>query len=1580
MTPEGVPYYHNKMTNVTTWDKPDALKSDAERDKAGEWIWLPDPDLAFVPARKLQAFYDGRTEVEKEDGTRVTVAKNVVLEELSWSSLNRPVRDLVMLDVMNQPLILHNLKGRFEKNEIYTNVGTILISMNPYKLLPLYTPTIIDAYRNRGSKDMAPHIYTIADDSYNALIDFSQSQSIVISGESGAGKTECTKQCLQYLAEVAGSTSNVETRILQANPILESFGNAKTIRNNNSSRFGKYVEIFFDQRHSICGAQNTNYLLEKVRVVHQTGDERNYHVFYQLCAGASAEQKARYHLQDASTFNYLNQSGNLLIDGVDDGAEFREVESAMDGLHFEQGEKDDIFAIVAWILHLGNVNFESTGERKCKVTNPDVLKIAASLMQVDEAALLKAITNRVMVVRGQEPMDISLGVDEAKAARDALAKFVFAKLFDWLVLRINKSIGTGGGQKGRSIGILDIFGFEIFQLNSFEQLCINFANEKLQQYFNNYTFKLEESVYKAEQIAFDHVAYIDNQPVLDLIEQKPKGILPMIDEELRMPNGSDKSFVDKLHVANERVKPYGKVLSDPSNFLVRHYAGDVVYSVDAFLMKNKDRLSEDLYDLLQTSSNAFLRSLFPNEANESSRRQSLGAKFRTQLDELMSTLNATQPHYVRCIKPNPSKEALRFDGPMVLQQLRYSGVFEAITIRKQGFPFRLTHEQFMKRFRCLAPKTSWPNHKAACEDLIKRMGQDTKNVQIGISKVLYRAEEHKNMELKRNIAVEATVIFLQRHIRGWLARRLATSLRKQKPGLTAAIKSRNLATIEEALKKADGLKFPLYEWEQAKKLKALILEEMRVTALLEQLVTKDPEEEFENLSKAVASADDIKLNNAVAAKARELLTEVVERKRARAWLVEGVHEADIGKIEEALKLADKYQLANAAEDIRKAKEMKARIEKEQELMTKMTAALERGGYLNDNDAIDASELGKLVPETDSFVMKTKAGIRLARQATLFLKLRQCLSKALGTKDKALWKAVEEVVIALGGGNDSAEEGWSNHVEVVKAREEVAHQAAVEEVCEKMQVAVDNLDQDQLAYCLQQAHSLNVDVAKYPVVTVAQEYLDRIVEARRLIQEATTAVEQNALIYAVLYAESFGYDTAEVQAARSLRDQAMQLNVEAAHACVMLEEEPMKDILARADAIKLSTEDIEKIRTLLFNTPLEKLVQLQLKQAVALNDAARSIRVTIRLKDLFFKKCGAMFAFDNYSRLRSKEGWADMKLISFSRDELAAGMRRHTKDPIHDPLTEITDAKRTKAMKNMFKNILGFMGDKKYDGPLLLAQELCTFAINEPWCRDEIYCQLIKQLSQNPNRESERKGWWLMSICLESFPPPPEFENFLEIFLRDKAPADQRERLVKMLHATVYGGQRAQCPTESEMNQLLAGETLRARGFEKPTEYVVPQAQIPARPAVQPIMGVIPIVAGGSGFAAGYDANAPIPPPPSADSAASSSASSQPAAQSAIEAEPPARPQSPARPAVPGRPSVATSSSPSAAAVDASPAPAAAAFPPPPPPAAAPPPPPPPAPRPPCPWQTAQHPETGDVYYWHTETNQTVWDKPAECYC
>jgi myosin heavy subunit len=872
------------LTNTTTWDKPEELKTEADRDKAGDWRWMPHEQKGYAPARFI-----GEKGVnwmlETEDGETHTIKKKDCpnLDKVLWSSMRRLESDLVLLTEMSKPLILYNLQERFKKNDIYTNIGTILISCNPYKRLPLYTPTIIESYIKRGQRRLPPHIFMIADDAFTKLRDEQSGQSIVISGESGAGKTECTKQCLQYLAEIAGSTNGVEQRILNSNPILEAFGNAKTLRNNNSSRFGKYVDIYFDNRAAITGASNTNYLLEKVRVVFQMKGERNYHIFYQMLIGLSdAELRDNKLQRTCEHYNYLNQSGCVTVEGVDDQQDFQEVMDAMTSLTFTADERKTIFKVVAAVLHLGQIAFKEVGDRKCAVSSDATLADAAQMLQVDKNELLAAVTTRKFESKGAAPITIPLGKMEAEAARDALAKFIYEKQFDWLVQRMNKSIGKGTpGYGGSTIGILDIFGFEIFEKNQFEQLCINFTNEKLQQFFNQHTFKKEEAVYKQEGVVFKHVEYIDNQPVLDLIEKKPKGILPMIDEELKVPKGTDQTLCDKMLEVHSQTKEFARVMKSGAMFMVKHYAGDVTYESSGFLDKNKDRLNDEAYKLLTGSKFGYLANLFIG-ADDATAKITLATKFGTQLNELMVALNKTEPHYVRCIKPNPRKAQMEFDGMMCLEQLQYSGVFEAVEIRKKGFPFRLTHQRFWKRYKCVMGDTkTWPaDMKANCKTLIGEMKQSLQEVQIGTTMVLYRAAHHREMELCRNLALESVTIFIQKYCRLKLAQTLKARARMIQPTLAAAIASRDPAKVDMAIATASKIGFEIYEVKQLKKLKFIFAEEKRLNKEFEILVTQDPHEYFTEFEQGVKEADEIELNSDISNQVRSMHAEALAYRQA----------------------------------------------------------------------------------------------------------------------------------------------------------------------------------------------------------------------------------------------------------------------------------------------------------------------------------------------------------------------------------------------------------------------------------------------------------------------------------------------------------------------------------------------------------------------------------------------------------------------------------------------------------------------------------------------------------------------------
>ncbi|GAB5366355.1 hypothetical protein AAMO2058_001136700 [Amorphochlora amoebiformis] len=872
---DGSRYWFSVGLNKFSWAIPNELKSQADRNyEAGDWYWVEHPEDGYVPAKKAGSGYtsvNGDNIQPKRDSAKP--------DRLNWLNLTNSEDDLVMLENVNPAVILFHIKQRYHTNQIYSYVGPILISCNPYKLLPLYTPAILNDYIKRDNRYLKPHVYAVANQAFRALVSHGASQSIVISGESGAGKTECTKQALQFLAEVAESSENIEQMILMANPVLEAFGNAKTVRNNNSSRFGKYLEVFFDLRNCIAGAKTTNYLLEKSRVCFQAKGERNYHVFYQLVNGASADMRKWFRLKPLKDYHYLNQSGCDKVAGVPDGRLFNEeLLPSMRELDFQEDEIQSIFRIVAGVLNLGNIAFQNTGERKCRVKDSNVVQDAASLLEVNSKALNEVVTKTKLKVIGQAPIVVSLSAEQAKFARDALAKFVYEKLFDWLVTKVNRVVAPRQQSK-YSIGILDIFGFEIFELNSYEQLCINFTNEKLQQFFNFHTFKQEEKCYREEGISFTKVPYIDNQPVLDLLEKKQKGILPMVDEELVVPKGSDTTLIRKMHNRYSKNPHYREEHKKKLElFTILHYAGAVTYDSRGFMEKDRDKLNDEAYALLSKSTCVFLASLFPKQdtRNKQAKKSTLGYRFTRQLNTLMKTLHSTEPHYIRCIKPNPNKAPLQFCGKMSFDQLRNSGVFEAVKIRKAGFPFRYKHKEYFRRFSCVIPefRRKWNRDVISnCKKLIKHFGLDTKKVQIGRTKVLYRAPEHRVMEAERQIHVERICCYLQNVIRGFLARCLYRRMKAIIPVIQNALRSRKVAVLKAALEQADGVGFEMKMTADARWMLHVFEEEERVEKLLQSLINEDPEETFAELTDALKTCDEIKYNSPLVQQARKIFAE-----------------------------------------------------------------------------------------------------------------------------------------------------------------------------------------------------------------------------------------------------------------------------------------------------------------------------------------------------------------------------------------------------------------------------------------------------------------------------------------------------------------------------------------------------------------------------------------------------------------------------------------------------------------------------------------------------------------------------------
>ncbi|KAI6206100.1 Myosin motor domain-containing protein [Aphelenchoides besseyi] len=666
--------------------------------------------------------------------------------------------------------------------KIYTYVGNILISINPYELLPdLYSAETIREYRGRSLGLLPPHIFAIADKAYRDMRRTGASQSIVVSGESGAGKTECQKYVLRYLCEnYSDSSKPIERLILETNPLLEAFGNAKTLRNNNSSRFGKFVEVHFGKSHGVVGAHVSHYLIEQSRVCIQQSGERNYHAFYQLLAGANSDQIEQFGLEKPEKFNYLrngctqffgSDSEMVRDEMVDDVEDFVRLNSALENVKFEKSEVTEIFKILAGILHLGNIEFvEAEGTRGgCTINNEAVgsLVKAAEMLGLEEEKLREGLTTRVMqTARGSDERSVyfvQLKPDGAIAARDGLAKAIYSRLFDEIVCATNRSIPFGLDAT-KFIGVLDIAGFEFFKSNSFEQFCVNYCNEKLQKFFNDRVLKQEQELYANEGLSVPTINYTDNYECIDLFEKKGSGLLELLDEEGRLPRPSTQHFTESVHQSNrdnprlQSTRNFRRDLRDSEGFVVRHYAADVCYETAQFLEKNSDSLHNSLELLMENSKNTIIARIFVPKApalrssKPPMKKQKLVApscssKFRTQLSQLVMKLELTGTHFVRCIKPNSAMRSGQFDSMQILEQLRCAGMNNVLRLMQMGFPSRTPFAQLYSLYAGLLPeRLAQLDPRLFCKCLFHAFGLNDSDFQFGLTRVFFRSGKYAEFD------------------------------------------------------------------------------------------------------------------------------------------------------------------------------------------------------------------------------------------------------------------------------------------------------------------------------------------------------------------------------------------------------------------------------------------------------------------------------------------------------------------------------------------------------------------------------------------------------------------------------------------------------------------------------------------------------------------------------------------------------------------------------------------------------------------------------------------------------------------
>lgn len=785
----------------------------------GTLCWIPNNEVGWLSVVVKKVDYDSNTkkyriELETDDNSshkydadRLVVETGNINENNEQlpklRNLDDPVDDLTTLSHLNEPSVLNSVKLRYADRIIYTFSGVVLIAVNPFeKMDTLYTQSVIHKYQNADKAKNPPHVFSIADEAYKSMKKTTNSQSIIVSGESGAGKTVSAKYIMRFFASVhtegtSIDTTKIERQILATNPIMEAFGNAKTTRNDNSSRFGKYLKISFDENNVICGAQIQVYLLERSRLVHQSDNERNYHIFYQLIEGLSEKLKAELFLTKCEDFKYLNQGGTYSVKGLDETNEFKDTCEALRVIGIDDHKQFELFKILAGLLHVGNINIENLRNEAVLSLDDSHLKYASNLLGIDTNEFAKCITKKTISTRA-DSITSTLKYHEAIVARDSFSKSIYSALFDWLVSYINNDLSPPDIRAKTSsfIGVLDIYGFEHFQINSFEQFCINYANEKLQQEFTHHVFKLQQEDYIKEGIEWSFITYSDNQPCIDVIENRG-GILSLLDEQCKLPAGSDKAWAEKMFHSLAK-PPHNKIFKKGrfghEKFIVAHYALDVSYEVDGFLEKNRDTVSSAQNEVLKATKNAFLKEIIPSDDTLSTavhekrrslrnrnRKPTLGHMFQKSLNELMCTIRSTDAHYIRCIKPNETKKAWEFNNLMVLSQLRACGVLETIRISLVGFPSKYTYDEFLNRFMILLPSedeikfargeySSQEDMKKLSIKLLRQTISDQTLYQPGKTKLFFRAGVLGQLEVSKSNKIHLAAIALQKNIRCYLMR------------------------------------------------------------------------------------------------------------------------------------------------------------------------------------------------------------------------------------------------------------------------------------------------------------------------------------------------------------------------------------------------------------------------------------------------------------------------------------------------------------------------------------------------------------------------------------------------------------------------------------------------------------------------------------------------------------------------------------------------------------------------------------------------------------------------------------------
>ncbi|XP_074996385.1 unconventional myosin-VIIa isoform X2 [Calonectris borealis] len=1213
------------------------------------------------------------------------------------------VEDMIRLGDLNEAGILRNLLIRYREHLIYTNcggrtyTGSILVAVNPYQLLPIYSPEQIRLYTNKKIGEMPPHIFAIADNCYFNMQRNNKDQCCIISGESGAGKTESTKLILQFLAAISGQHSWIEQQVLEANPILEAFGNAKTIRNDNSSRFGKYIDIHFNKRGAIEGAKIEQYLLEKSRVCRQAQDERNYHVFYCMLRGMTMEQKKKLGLGKATDYNYLAMGNCTTCDGRDDSKEYANIRSAMKVLMFTDTENWEISKLLAAILHMGNLQYEARTYDNldaCEVVQSASLITAASLLEVSGAAVdpqdvMNCLTSRTIITRG-ETVSTPLSMEQALDVRDAFVKGIYGRLFVWIVEKINAAIYRPPSQElksvRRSIGLLDIFGFENFTVNSFEQLCINFANENLQQFFVRHVFKLEQEEYNLENINWQHIEFTDNQDALDMIAIKPMNIISLIDEESKFPKGTDATMLHKLNSQHKLNTNYIPPKNNyETQFGINHFAGIVYYETKGFLEKNRDTLHGDIIQLVHSSKNKFIKQIFqadvamflcgyasstfgqsptptPKGAETRKRSPTLSSQFKRSLELLMRTLSVCQPFFVRCIKPNEYKKPMLFDRELCVRQLRYSGMMETIRIRRAGYPIRYTFVEFVDRYRVLMPGVK-PAYKqgdlrGTCQRIAEAVLGKDDDWQIGKTKIFLKDHHDMLLEIERDKAITDKVILIQKVVRGFKDR-------------SNFLKVRNSVLMIQRYWRGHNCR---------KNYGAMRIGFLRLQALYR---SRKLHKQYHMARRRIIEFQ---------ARCRGYL--VRRAFRHRLWAVLTVQAYARGMIARRLykRLRGEYHRRLEAEKLRLAEEERLRKE--------MSAKKAK----EEAEKKHQVRLAQLAREDAEREVKEKEEAR--RKKELLEKMEKARNEPVNDSEM-----VDKMFGFLGttsslpGQEGQAPNGF-----------------------EDLERAQKELEEEDLDAALPLPEEEEEDLSEYKFAKFAATYF----------QGTTTHTYiRRPLKQPLLYHEDEG-------------DQLAALAV--------------------------------WITILRFMGDLP-----EPKYHTAMSDGGEKIPVMTKIYETLGKK--------TYKKeLQALQGEGESTHID-----------GHKKNSVRHKLVSLTLKKKSKLTEEVTKRLHD--GESTLQGNSMLEDrptsnlEKLHFIIGNgilrPALRDEIYCQICKQLTQNPSKSSHARGWILMSLCVGCFAPSEKFVKYLRNFING-GPPGYAPYCEERLRRTFANGTRTQPPSWLEL--------------------------------------------------------------------------------------------------------------------------------------------------------------------------------------